>query len=192
MNNKQLEKLEKLNRLKEKGVISETEFETEKNNILAGNTKIQPSIFEYIRMIYTEKYCSWNGRATRKEYWSLIIVLFMLLLLYIPVAGVLGPSVLSSKGANVLISIAGLFLFGIPHYCLWIRRFHDLGISTITTVIFMVPSFLFQILGLIDPYIWFRNPRAYLILFAYGIIMLIFEGFLPGQKHKNKYGESVI
>ena len=96
------------------------------------------------------KYADFNGRARRKEYWSFILVEFALSLpLYAVGFGFFMAAIASSPSSNgstselspagaAMMLVAGLFFLVLivirlalllPTYALFLRRFHDIGIS---------------------------------------------------------------
>lgn len=81
----ELEKLEQLNSLKEKGVITQEEFDEQKNKILYGQkkkTKPNKDISEIDKdkniwnnyLSCFKKYFQFSGRATRYEYWGFVFI----------------------------------------------------------------------------------------------------------------------
>ncbi len=130
-----LEQLEKLNELKEKGIITQDEFEEKKKELLGSvSTKTssksttdtkEKSLWNYFILNMTEKYACFNGRARRKEFWGFTLFYSLLLNIIPSLMMVLTQSV---ETANVIYWILFLVMF-LPSLGLLIRRLHDVNFS---------------------------------------------------------------
>ena len=130
-----LEQLEKLNELKEKGIITQDEFEEKKKELLGSvSTKTssksttdtkEKSLWNYFILNMTEKYACFNGRARRKEFWGFTLFYSLLLNIIPSLMMVLTQSV---EAASVIYWILFLVMF-LPSLGLLIRRLHDVNFS---------------------------------------------------------------
>lgn len=105
-----------------------------------------PPFVENVKMILTKKYVDFNGRATRKEYWTFVLA-------YIIVAFLIGfiGGVLFDDDAYILIDIFLLATF-LPNLALTARRLHDSGRSGLWIIGSFIPLlnfvvFIFTLLG---------------------------------------------
>ena len=188
------EKLEKLNDLKNKGIISDAEFEEQKQSLLSEADEPAPSgkmisIGEAYKS-YWKKSFVWSGRATRAEYWWPVLVNWLISL----ALSFFGNVVLGL--VYMAFSIANIF----PSLAVLVRRFHDLGKSAWFA---FAPLFLMIIVGVFAGY---STATAYLnggapsqgtgivfvitglVWFVVGITWLVFL-CMPGQKTANRYGD---
>lgn len=94
------------------------------------------SLWGYFVHVLTQKYCSFSGRARRKEFWG--FALFYLLLSW----GVTLASGLvfgfESTASSVLLFLLGLVMF-LPVLGVWVRRLHDIGKSGWWILFSLVP-----------------------------------------------------
>lgn len=105
-----------------------------------------PPFIENVKMILTKKYVDFNGRATRKEYWTFVLA-------YIIVAFLIGfiEGILFDDDAYILIDIFILATF-LPSLALTARRLHDSGRSGLWIIGSFIPLlnfvvFIFTLLG---------------------------------------------
>lgn len=128
------EKLEKLASLKEKGLISEAEFQAEKRKLMNQNKddtseSKQISLWKYYKSCMTGKFFfDFSGRTTRKEYWSFI------LFNYLATSGINIIAYIVSGGdmcelKRLTISILCYLLFLPASLGVYVRRCHDIGMS---------------------------------------------------------------
>ncbi len=137
-----LEKLEKLNELKEKGIITEQEFEEQKKLLLSDDTTevaVEPgegkSIWQYFVECISKKYVAFSGRARRKEYWGYTLINYLISFVVGFVMG-LGGVDLDIQNTITLILFLAFFLPGLG---VWVRRLHDTGHSAWCVLWFLLP-----------------------------------------------------
>lgn len=124
-----------------------------------------------VNVCLREKYVSFEGRATRTEYWFFVLFSFIVVVIAAIVGGVLG-AVISSGDPEVAIiaygiavMLVGLALF-LPSLAVTVRRLHDTGRSGWWYFITFVP--------------WVG-----------GIALFVFT-LLDSQGYENEYGPYVI
>lgn len=183
--------LEKLAKLKEQGVITDAEFQAQKQAILADTTatpsgKMIPMGAAY--KSYWKKSFVWSGRATRAEYWWPCLCNFLI---------GLGLSVLDLFGLGILYTlfyIATIF----PGLAVTVRRFHDLGKSAwfaCTPYLLLLASVVLVAFNFTMTYFGTPAKATGVLYIIFGITMIITAIvwfvflLLPGQKCANKYGE---
>lgn len=129
-----IEALEKLANLKEKGLITQEEFEIQKQKLM-GNVPLEKmnnypttqqdrSDWSYYIECITTKYCCFSGRARRKEYWGFILFSTMFSLLINFFILMIGGEALMNVG-SVIVNL-GLLL---PTLGVLVRRLHDINFS---------------------------------------------------------------
>lgn len=103
-----------------------------------------PFVDNFIRM-YTQKYVEFNGRATRKEYWTYAIAYFIVMMFFAFISKFLfdKPEILTN-----LFAVASF----LPNLALTARRLHDSGRSGLWAVGIYIPFvnialFIFMFLG---------------------------------------------
>ena len=137
MDMNQIEKLGELNKLKEKGILTEEEFAKQKNLILSESNQADNkdvSMWSYFVECLTDKYASFSGRARRKEYFSFVLFVWLFnLLLNIIVLSVAGEDAM-----NLISSIYSLLLF-LPQLSVLVRRLHDVNMSGWWILTLIVP-----------------------------------------------------
>lgn len=75
-----IQELEKLNELKEKGILTEEEFNLKKKEILSGNSNAPKTVNASNHNIFNsyldglKKYFQFKGRSSRYDFWSFILV----------------------------------------------------------------------------------------------------------------------
>lgn len=124
-----IEELEKLNSLKEKGVLTQEEFNKQKELILSQDKNVSAeaeiSMRDYWGLCLTKKYACFKGRAGRKEYWGFFIISFLLNLLF---CAFLSAAGLQLEVFGILSGIYFLIYF-LPWLGVLVRRMHDVNIS---------------------------------------------------------------
>ena len=111
------------------------------------------SIWSHFLFVLRHRYIAWRGRATRKEFWSFVLISHIIWLLFlIGVCFIVDSKVpecscpVGHLGAIIValcISFAVYIPFiGIPQIFLFARRLHDIGMSGITVIIHLVLSVL--------------------------------------------------
>ena len=139
-----IEKLEKLTVLKEKGILSQEEFDQAKHQILCGNTGNATINTEYnqltVKMLnlwryfvecITKNYAGFKGRASRQEFWGYMLFKTLVCIFGAIFLGMIGYATGNNNielVSSVIFYIIFLF-FLLPDLCVWIRRFHDAGLS---------------------------------------------------------------
>ncbi len=107
---------------------------------------------DYLNVI-RNNYANFSGRARRREYWMFqLINTVIMIVLYVPVAAVLLPSLLASQrtgeGLPGISPLVGLFLLlyvvyslavVVPSLAVTVRRLHDAGYSGWLILIAFVP-----------------------------------------------------
>lgn len=177
-----IEKLEKLNNLKEKGIITEEEFEIQKkkifseqdNNVTNSNGE-DKSIWRYFVECITTKYCSFAGRARRKEFFGFALFRFLF--------GMIAAVLLGDLGIVIL----GVLLL-LPDLGVLIRRIHDAGFSAwwVTGPYFLL-GLVLGICKIYDIEISGVGAVFVFIIYLSSLSPLIFI-FFDSEKKENKYG----
>jgi uncharacterized membrane protein YhaH (DUF805 family) len=123
----------------------------------------------------TKKYCTFQGRATRKEYWLTALALAAIQLVLFGLLAVVSlkdvrldysfaPSDSGLFFACIAIAIVIVIATFIPQLAVSVRRIHDFDVSGLLYLLVLVP------------YI--------------GAVMYIVFGCVPGTKGPNRFGES--
>ncbi len=193
-----LTKLEKLYELKETGVITQEEYETQKNLLLNKDTPSAPKKMispteAYIT--YWKKYFVWNDRSTRAEFWWPVLFNFLILILLSGLIFFVSVSVL----LIILFELATL----IPGISVLVRRVRDVGLSkwiALVPVIFVFALTGFSVTGAVVDYIGYVNPlfntvRSVIFVLGGNVLMISFFVLLvicctPSAKQVDKYGIS--
>ena len=142
-----IEKLEKLNELKEKGILTEEEFNIQKKELLSNNEQSQNvskkqneqsqnvskeqdlSLWDYFVECMTKKYSCFDGRARRKEFFAFILysnlITFVIgfMLIFIGATLDINPDIIEMIATFVNIA------FAIPSISVLVRRMHDVNMS---------------------------------------------------------------
>jgi len=123
----------------------------------APQTTVRPQLgfVEAVKRCVVEKYCNFEGRARRSEYWWFALANSIVSYLANLIGGLISPTV-----ALVLCAIVGLALL-LPGLGAGVRRLHDIGKSGWMLLIALIP-----IVGAIILIVWFakdgdRNPNQY-------------------------------
>ena len=125
----------------------------------------------------TTKYFQFSGRASRKEYWT--IYLLVSLACYIVFFIIKNHDILGLR--IVYLSVFILFFIGIPSISVTVRRLHDINFSGwwFLTIIF------FEVWG----NDFFNNSMKGFVI---TIIPDIIVGFIKGTPTTNKYGKPPV
>ena len=185
--------IEKLFELKEQGILTQEEFEREKNKLLDQTDELTdqdgspvPTTVRQIYIDYWKYSFKWKGRANRPEYWwpFLINLIFALIL------GFLGAFIPVINLLSSIFSLATIF----PTYAVYVRRFHDRGKNAWFA---FVPTFVALISIPLSVYMFFTAAQSggslflpvipVIFLLVISIIWFVFL-CLPGDKKANKYG----
>ncbi len=193
--------LEKLADLKKKGILTEKEFEDQKKKLLTTTENEQETVSDenidtsplgrYIGCF--EKYATFQGRASRSEYWWFFLFNFLIMIItdFIPFAGRL----------YCLFSV-------IPLLAVSVRRLHDINrggwwVFPPLITIFLFPIVITFVMGyslmtteIIMPEIslLFMFPLItifLLFILVWSIILFVFY-CLPGTNEENNYGKKPV
>lgn len=195
-----IEALEKLNELKEKGVITPEEFENKKAEILnaAANPQSDKSLWSYFLECMTTKYCKFNGRARRREFWGFILF-YSLISIFLGFiigffGGLHGKDIVSAAGKlQAIISL----VFLSPLMGLYVRRFNDISLyvnscasKLVNKVEVIGKTFIFlSCIMAIHTYLFYISISILLIaLFIPFIAFGIMIAFKKSDLVENKYG----
>ena len=123
-----------------------------------------------VRVCMKEKYASFEGRATRAEYWYFYLFFILVLIGGVIVGAILGAVLSIGDGetaAGLAVIVYAIITLGFvcPSISVLVRRLHDIGRSGWWFWIALIPCF-----G--------------------GIVIFIFT-LLGSQEHNNKYGPYV-
>ncbi len=102
--------------------------------------------FRWFRIVVTEHYADFNGRAGRAEFWWYVVAFTIIEIVLMVVQHLLHT--------NILVPLFGLGLFA-PSLALQVRRLHDIGKSGSWLFIVFIPA----IGGLVLSY-WFFEPST--------------------------------
>ena len=194
-----LQDIEKLFDLKEKGIITEAEFEEQKAKLLviaSHHISASQAFKDFWRKSFV-----YQGRANRAEYWW--PYLFNMLIGYALTIPSAILSVAMDNKAFELIPYAYSIPAIFPGLAVFIRRFHDLGKSAIFA---LTPVWIMLAIGLVG---FSDVVRAYsgagfggditptkAAFYAIGVFSLLIVSIvwfvflcLPGQKSANQYGD---
>ena len=206
------EELEKLAALRDKGILTDLEFEQEKEKILArdavvtrtrfndGDDEIEAAserrgaasgkksaggkknIFDrYVDCI--KKYAVFNGRASRAEYWSFVLVNSLTSFAIGFVDGL-------ANFGNVMSAAYSLFVF-LPSISAAVRRFHDTEHSGWWVIIPFVPL----LMAAFGAGANFFRKEAFLLGVVLSVVLLGYSFYLSvkkGDAETNKYGSPSV
>ena len=120
-------------------------------------TGVRPQLgfVDAVKICLTEKYCDFNGRARRSEYWWFCLCNFVLSYVVNIIGGLISPTV-----GMVLTCIVTLGLL-LPGLGVCVRRLHDIGKSGWLVLLALIP-----LVGAIILIVWFckdsdRGSNAY-------------------------------
>ena len=120
-------------------------------------TGVRPQLgfVDAVKICLTEKYCDFNGRARRSEYWWFCLCNFVLSYVVNLIGGLISPTV-----GMVLTCIVTLGLL-LPGLGVCVRRLHDIGKSGWLVLLALIP-----LLGAIILIVWYckdsdRGSNAY-------------------------------
>lgn len=128
------------------------------------------SFFDNAKMVYTKKYATFSGRATRGEYWRLFlfnsVIGAILSALSSLVTGATGASDFGAGIMSMLLfyiigGIIGLAVF-LPSLAVTVRRLHDIGKSGWFILVSLIPFIGYFIL-----LYWLCKPTQFVVN-AYG------------------------
>ncbi len=191
----QFDDLEKLGELKKKGILTDKEFQIQKERLL--NSPIEydkphKNMWDYYAGCL-KKYAVFHGRASRAEYWSFFLVNFL-------IGFILG--ILTVLFHSPVLHYLYIALIFIPGFAVAVRRFHDVQISGVWLLVpYVILLVLLAVLGVLtgiglslsdlseDFYIILVGLWFVLIAFAavYSVACFVIT-VLPGTKGPNRYG----
>lgn len=93
--------------------------------------RLRPStdtIWQNFLFVLFHRYAVWQGRATRKEFWSFELISHFLLFLFI----------LANFSAPYFALLAYIPFIGIPQIFLFARRLHDIRLSGVTVIVHLI------------------------------------------------------
>ncbi|PCJ66726.1 MAG: hypothetical protein COA58_04505 [Bacteroidetes bacterium] len=161
------------------------------------------NIFEHFWDCITTNYATFNGRARRKEYWSFVLVNFLVGIVIGTFDFILTDLAMNHSSIISLGMLTTLGLF-IPNLAVSIRRFHDTNKNGAIPLVFSLFSLVYYILfflvssrqidtRLLENMDWdLMLPVSIVLgltLFGFAIYLLIIY-FTDGTKGPNKYGLS--
>lgn len=190
--------LERLFDLKEKGIISAQEFEEHKALLMNAERPMIPIGKAYTS--YWKKSFQWSGRATRAEYWWPTLVNCLISMAFSIVTGPLAA--VSEYVMYVTMTLSWIFSLAVlfPSLAVNVRRFHDLGRSAWFACVPYIVMFVWFIMLSVILYGAARRQSdpsiGLLAFFGLGtliwlIIAIIWLVFLcmPGESKANQYGD---
>lgn len=198
----ELEKLEQLNSLKEKGIITQEEFDEQKKKILFGqkkNSNTNKDILEADKdkniwnnyLSCFKKYFQFSGRATRYEYWGFVFINTL-------TSFVLSLIDIFSETDGILNGLFVLVVF-IPTLSVFVRRLHDVNKSAWTLLIPFLYLIPLTIIGAIINYAFGENEQISkiktILYILCGFSIYLYFIYLTCKKsyaNKNKYGDNTI
>ena len=176
--------LEKLFELKEKGIITEEEFNQKKKDFLqntnAANRNRRTVLDNYIYCI--QNTFNMSGRAMRYEFWYFVLVNAIIGFLL----GVI--SYITNSNSLILLQIFQILQIA-PSYGIIVRRFHDLDMDSGWGALYIIPTIL-ALMTTFNP----NYPEEF-IIFS-GIVSLICSALLiifmctKGDEKENRFGKA--
>lgn len=154
-----------------KSVLAPPPFKPENQGSRPASSAENLSLWGFFTRAIGEKYAAFTGRASRKEYWSVVLfnTLFLILIAFLGamldgIAGNLGQPEPRPVMTSILIIVYALGV-ALPGLALYVRRLHDIGLS----------GWLVLVGGV--PYI--------------GGIFVLVTALIPSQREPNKHGLSL-
>ena len=158
-----------------------------------------------------EKYACFKGRASRREYWTTILIIFITELLVSIPDTIVNLSIRSATNFSLFSTIYGIAIF-LPALSLTFRRLHDVGRSgwwiiseCIVAAVMMISLCSAVIAGIVNNSL--RMGLCFvdagmislalfglllaIVCFSIQIIVFVFT-LLKGQTGPNKYGEAPV
>ena len=198
-----LEDLERLAELKKKHIITQEEFDAQKQAFLNGigaTSQNQKSGWEYYKLCW-RKYVKFSGRASRSEYWYFYLFNFLIGFIIGFISGFLGffsPYLaLPFNICSWIYTIAAI----LPSWAVFVRRFHDIGKSAwlaftglfifLGWLLLTILLFIGVLSGSIDvPDVVGAGYAiiSVLLMLVVSIIWYIVFPCLPSLQGSNKYG----
>ncbi|MFC4740292.1 DUF805 domain-containing protein [Flavobacterium ponti] len=98
------------------------------------------NILDWFKKVVLNNYANFEGRARRKEYWSYLLVYFLIFLpIYVLTIGsIVSESAVFGSLGGILMVIFALGMF-IPNLAVSVRRLHDVNKSGWTLLLGLIP-----------------------------------------------------
>lgn len=194
-----LEEIAKLNELRERGIITDTEFETQKQQMFTNQPVQSSNVMSSMDLINAYKFF-WKksfvlkGRACLSEYWYPALINFLIYSMLNFLCGF-------SDFFEIFVILFSVIIF-IPGTTVLVRRIHDtghnakfllvpfgfIGFAIILSIVVELISFAG---GNVDGFrllIFFVSGFICLVLLlCFGIVSLVFA-CMPSELKENKYG----
>lgn len=186
-----------LSEQKEKGLISEEEFERKKAEVLNNYSYEEPirnkSEWGYYVECITKKYATFKGRARRKEYWSFVLFNMVFGMVFGFLLGMTEVAT-GSKLVSQIGQVIWTLIFLLPSYAVSVRRLHDVGYSgwwcfmpLCTCLVCVLVLGCMYIIGL-DMGLLITIGVSFLILMIVLAIFLFVLALRMSELKENKYG----
>lgn len=175
--------LEAFFKLKEKGIITEEEFEAKKREFLKGGADKAASLGIIDNYVYcVQNSFNMKGRANRPEFWFFflanVIIFFILLVI----------SALLDSQSLFLLQLFQIFQI-LPTYGVVVRRFHDLNMEAGWASVYLGPSILNLMTMFNQSYSDEFIIFTLLINLICGVLLIIFM-CTKGDDGENRFGEA--
>lgn len=195
-----LEEIAKLNELKERGILTEAEFEVQKQRLLGQGSQSPICTIPSIGLVeaykrFWKKSFVLKGRATMSEYWYPVLVNFLIFaFLYFISAFADFVEILS-----VLFCIVSI----VPASTVLVRRIHDTGhsakflwVPAIYLIVTVGLSFVFALISYLGGNVDGIRSVIFIVLgflgfflcLGFGIAAIVFA-LMPSETKANKYGK---
>lgn len=188
------QELQTLKIMKDRGILSEGDFENQKQALLNENTpkmKIQNFLIWKSYKDYWFQNAIFSGRTNRTEFfWVCLINAFLWFMVGFSVLYgfilQLDLNVLKGKVGSAVIVLLLWATFILPNAAIIVRRLHDTGCSgwlLVKIVCSALPMFFFE-----TPLIFIPAMMATAV---YSLLLLV-RISLPGNRFKNRYGSPIF
>lgn len=186
-----IQELEKLNELKEKGIITEEEFNTKKKEFLSAGITASQTTTSANRNIFNsyldciKKYAQFKGRSSRYEFWSFILVTVIINLVLSVLDAILGT-------VSLLYGLYSLAMF-VPSLAVQARRLHDVNKSGWWILFPYGVVIITSMMAAISHYTSGQSGVALLglLLNLVAVGLIIYWLAQKGDEKDNKYGSPV-
>lgn len=136
-----------------------------------------------------------DGRSTRAEFWSFYGITIGVMVIQMIIAGALFANRMDTLAALVLLS---LLVHIAPYFSLFVRRLHDIGLSSWYSLLIVVPFFLQLILQIMNMSIhvgFFGQSVVYTgdvtipaVLMTISFVATLVFGLMDSKPGVNQYG----
>ena len=182
--------------------MTENEQAVEEKTMDEKNEKVI-SMWQYFIDCISSKYCTFKGRANRKEFWSYTLFYYLITIVLFFILGVIGGFLGNSELFNIM-NYAWGAAFLLPNIGIKVRRLHDINFSGWWYGCFYILLFSMVIVASILAVINYANgvsvesfKLAKSVMFILGGVAAIGCGavlcvmpFIAGTKGKNNYGDA--